>query len=60
MLAVDVSQAPQKIFHVRETLPVAPGPFTFVYPEWIPGYHGPVGPLPGVVGLRVTARAVRR
>jgi predicted metalloprotease with PDZ domain len=54
-LAVDVSQAPQKIFGVRETIPVTPGPFTFVYPEWIPGYHGPVGPLPGVVGLHVTA-----
>ncbi len=55
ILAVDVAQAPQKIFHVRETLPVSPGPFTFVYPEWIPGYHGPVGPLPGVVGLRLQA-----
>jgi len=54
-LAVDVSQAPQKIFHVKETIPVAPGTLTFVYPEWIPGYHSPAGPLPGVVGLHLSA-----
>lgn len=55
VLAVDATGAPQKIYHVRETLAVAPGPFTFVYPKWIPGYHGPVGPIEGVVSLRVSA-----
>jgi hypothetical protein len=40
---------------VKVTLPAAPGPFTFVYPEWIPGYHAPSGPIEGVVDLHVTA-----
>jgi len=54
-ISVDASQAPQKIYHVRETLAVKPGPFTFVYPKWIPGYHGPVGPIEDVVSLHVLA-----
>jgi predicted metalloprotease with PDZ domain len=54
-LAVDASRAAQKIYHVEETMPAAPGPFTFVYPKWIPGYHGPVGPIEDVVSLRVSA-----
>lgn len=52
-LFVDASQAQEKIYHVRVTMPAAPGPFTFVYPKWFPGWHGPVGPLPSVVNLRV-------
>jgi len=52
-VAVDASQAAQKIYHIKVRMPAAPGPFTFVYPEWIPGYHGPVGPIEGVVNLHV-------
>jgi len=52
---VDATQAPQKIYHIKETLPAAAGDFTFDYPKWIPGYHGPVGPIEGFVGLRVSA-----
>lgn len=54
-LAVDAREAPAKIYHAKVTMPVKPGPFTFVYPKWIPGFHGPVGPLPGYVNLRVLA-----
>jgi predicted metalloprotease with PDZ domain len=52
---VDASQAAQKIFHVKVSMPAKPGPFTFVYPEWIPGYHGPVGPIEDVVDMHVSA-----
>jgi predicted metalloprotease with PDZ domain len=52
-LALDATHAAQKYYRVHETLPAAPGPFTFVYPKWIPGYHGPVGPIEGVVSLHV-------
>jgi predicted metalloprotease with PDZ domain len=55
LLAVDASQGPQKIYHVHETLPVRPGPFTFVYPKWYPGFHEAVGSLPGFVALHVGA-----
>jgi predicted metalloprotease with PDZ domain len=54
-LAVDASDAPRRIFHVRETLSVSPGPLTLVYPKWIPGEHGPAGPITDLVGLKVSA-----
>ncbi|MBD5653826.1 MAG: M61 family metallopeptidase [Candidatus Eremiobacteraeota bacterium] len=54
-IAVDATQAMQKIYHVRETIPVRPGPVTLVYPKWIPGYHGPVGPIEAVVSFHVSA-----
>jgi predicted metalloprotease with PDZ domain len=55
-VALDASQAPQKIYHIKERIDgLTPGPFTFDYPKWIPGYHGPVGPIEGVVSLNVSA-----
>ncbi len=36
-------------------IPVRPGPFTFVYPKWIPGWHTPLGPLASVSELEVSA-----
>jgi predicted metalloprotease with PDZ domain len=54
-LAVDASEAPRKILHAKMTVPVEPGPLTLVYPKWIPGEHGPTGPLTDVAGLRFTA-----
>jgi hypothetical protein len=52
---VDATQAAQKIYHVKVTMPAQPGEFAFVYPKWIPGYHGPTGPIEDVVGLHVSA-----
>jgi len=54
-LRVDASEAPRKIFHVRMTIPVSPGPLTLVYPKWIPGEHGPTGPIANLAGLRLEA-----
>jgi hypothetical protein len=54
-LAVDASQAAQKIFHAKQTMPVTPGPLTLLYPKWIPGEHGPTGPILDNVGLKFTA-----
>jgi len=51
-LEVDASQAPQKILHVHEEIPVKPGPLTLYYPEWIPGEHMPDGPIIEVAGLK--------
>src|SRR6185436_11181762 len=55
-VAVDASEAPRHILHTRLVLPAKPGPLTLVYPKWIPGEHGPVGPIEGMAGLRITAR----
>ncbi len=54
-LVVDATQAPLKILHTQMTLPVEPGPLTLYYPKWIPGEHGPDGPLASVAGLKVRA-----
>src|SRR5689334_16098325 len=54
-LAVDATDAPRRILHARMTIPVTPGEFTLVYPEWIPGEHGPTGPIDDLTGLRFTA-----
>jgi len=54
-LAVDATEAPRQIIHARLTLPVAAGPLTLLYPKWIPGEHGPTGPLADLTGLRFRA-----
>src|SRR6266852_2462040 len=53
-LSVDATEAPRKLFHARITMPVSPGPLTLVYPEWIPGEHGPTGPIINLAGLKIT------
>ena len=52
---VDATDAPRRIFHVKMTLPAKPGPMTLLYPQWIPGEHGPTGPVVNLVGLKVQA-----
>src|SRR5437763_15334832 len=54
-LSVDATEAPRKLFHARMTMPASPGPMTLVYPKWIPGEHGPTGPIIDLAGLRITA-----
>ncbi|EIL97816.1 putative protease with the C-terminal PDZ domain [Rhodanobacter sp. 115] len=52
---VDLTDAAKRIFRVHETIPVKSGPFTLLYPEWIPGEHAPSGPIQNVAGLIITA-----
>ena len=52
---VDATQAAIRVFHVRMTIPVTPGPITLMYPQWIPGDHSPDGPIAQMVGLFVRA-----
>lgn len=54
-LSVDAREAPRKILHARLALPVAPGPLTLLYPKWIPGEHGPSGPIANLAGLKLSA-----
>ena len=54
-VAVDATDAPKKIFHVKMTFPVQPGPLSLSYPKWIPGEHGPTGPVTDLAGLHLTA-----
>ncbi len=54
-LNVDLRDTAHKVFHVQEYIPAASGPLTLHYPQWIPGEHGPSGPIDGVSGLIITA-----
>src|SRR3954469_17180746 len=53
-LFVDASEAPRKILHARESIPALSGPMTLFYPKWIPGEHGPAGPINDLAGLHFT------
>jgi predicted metalloprotease with PDZ domain len=54
-ISVDASEAPRKIFHAQLSIPASPGTLTLYYPKWIPGEHGPTGPIQDVAGLKFTA-----
>jgi predicted metalloprotease with PDZ domain len=54
-LSVDATEAPRRILHARLEIPVRPGDLTLYYPKWIPGEHGPTGPLVDLAGLRLVA-----
>lgn len=52
---VDATDAPHHLIHSHLTMPVKAGPLTLLYPQWIPGEHGPTGPVVDMVGLKMTA-----
>jgi predicted metalloprotease with PDZ domain len=54
-LLLDAREAARGLMVSHLTIPVRPGTFTFVYPEWIPGEHGPTGPLENITEMRVSA-----
>jgi predicted metalloprotease with PDZ domain len=54
-IAVDATDVPRKIIHAQLTIPATPGPLTLLYPKWIPGEHGPTGPIQELTGLKFTA-----
>lgn len=59
-LDVDATNLNQRIFSVTETIPVASaGPLTLFFPEWLPGNHGPVGPVAQLAGIEITANGQR-
>ena len=51
-LTVDATKTPEKILRSHEVIPVKPGPLSIYYPKWIPGEHGPDGPISSVTGLK--------
>jgi predicted metalloprotease with PDZ domain len=54
-ISVDLTDAPRKFLRAHLTIPVEPGPLTLVYPQWIPGEHGPTGPIDNFTGLTFRA-----
>jgi predicted metalloprotease with PDZ domain len=58
-VAVDATHAPEKILRAQLQIPVAPGEVTLVFPKWIPGEHGPTGPITDLTGLKFFANGQR-
>src|SRR6187399_495556 len=54
-LQVDLGDLPLKLIHVRESVPCSSGTLELTYPKWLPGEHGPTGPVTDVAGLRIVA-----
>jgi predicted metalloprotease with PDZ domain len=54
-LTVDATKTQQKLLHAHLEIPVKPGPLTVYYPKWIPGEHGPEGPISNLTGLHFEA-----
>jgi predicted metalloprotease with PDZ domain len=55
-LEVDATDTTQRIFRVKETIPVAAaGPLTLLMPAWLPGNHAPRGAIEKLTGLTFTA-----
>ncbi len=52
-LEVDAREASRKIFHAKLWIPAVPGPLTLLYPKWLPGEHGPTGPIADVAGIHI-------
>jgi predicted metalloprotease with PDZ domain len=52
-LVVDETQAARRIAFVHEEISVRPGTLALAYPRWIPGEHGPTGPIEQLAALRV-------
>lgn len=56
-LHVDATDVTRRVIHVQMNLPAKPGAMTLMYPKWIPGEHGPTGPVVNLVGLKISAGA---
>ncbi len=52
-LFVDETQAYRRIAFVHEEIRVQPGLVSLAYPRWIPGEHGPTGPIQNLAALQV-------
>ncbi|KPF68926.1 hypothetical protein IP84_06850 [beta proteobacterium AAP99] len=53
-LTVDATDLDRRIFQVQQTIPVAPGRVTLLYPRWLPGAHGPYGDVSRMAGLMIS------
>lgn len=52
---VDATNLSQRIFRIKQTIPVQAGPLTLLYPRWVPGGHSPRNGLDDIAGLAFKA-----
>src|SRR5262249_47249741 len=48
---VDLTSIPRRVVHADLKSPAAPGPLTLYYPKFLPGDHGPTGPIDDLGGI---------
>ena len=58
-LDVDATNLSQRVFQVKERMPVQAGPLTLLFPKWLPGNHADYGRVDKVAGLVITANGKR-
>jgi predicted metalloprotease with PDZ domain len=58
-ISVDASDAPRSMIHAHLRIPASPGILDLYYPKWIPGEHGPTGPIEELTALIFTAGGKR-
>ncbi|WP_292050473.1 MULTISPECIES: M61 family metallopeptidase [unclassified Brevundimonas] len=57
---VDATDLDRRVMNIRQRIPVeSAGPLVLFYPQWIPGNHGPVGPISQIANLQFTANGQR-
>ncbi len=59
-LHVDATDLPRNLVHATATFDVEPGPLELRYVTWVPGNHGPSGPIQNVAGFEVRDQTGRR
>ncbi len=52
-IEVDARDLPRRLLHTRIDMPCQPGKLKLWFPKWVPGTHGPYGPVQNVGGLRI-------
>ena len=50
-IEIDATNLAQRIFRVKETIPVAAGELTLLCPSWAPGGHTPRNPIDKIAGI---------
>jgi len=58
-LRVDLTNVNDRVANVQETIPVAAGEITLLYPQWLPGNHAPSNLVADLAGLMLTADGKR-
>ncbi len=58
-LEVDATDLGQRVFKVRQTVPVQAGLQRFHYPAWLPGSHSPTGQIEKLAGLVISGNGQR-
>jgi predicted metalloprotease with PDZ domain len=58
-IEVDARDLPRRLLHTRIRVPCRPGTMQLWFPKWVPGTHGPYGPVENIGGLRVDSSTAK-